>query len=248
MASLKRPVDAMSDVLERAAGGSEALSPPVKIPKAVADVQSKIGAGLTPKKLRANLAPKEYNSFSNNFRNSLTTAEKAQHKGMTKEDKDAWMCQWAIDSALCTLQGFNKTVVYTDEVEIEEDRWATEEQITDILKSEKHMRILLGSKELEVRDHRYKSLAAAGVKQHKLIEELYQMRKGKKQEAGASASTELKDHEYEAAVSGMVAAKVTDKVKKNGSERESRSRPEGEGVEGGEYQISGITQEPEKEK
>ena len=120
------------------------------IPAIVGRLHSKLDPSLlkSATDIKMALGSKDYNNFCNTFRNGLGEDDKASYPGMGQADKDAWILQWAIDPVTCSTRGFNRTTVYQDEQIVEEERWVTEEQLADVMKSSNHASIAIKAKEL----------------------------------------------------------------------------------------------------
>ena len=96
---------------------------------------------------------------------------------------------------------------------MEEERWVTEEQLADILKSPENARIIIAAGDLgEPRKSRYASLAAQDKgTEHRLTDELWRKARGKRTEAGVEASCELKAEEYKQIADSINEAKLNEK-------------------------------------
>ena len=90
---------------------------------------------------------KEYNNFANNFRNHLNPEQKDQYMCVLKEDRALWICQWALDPAMCELQGLNRATAHKNDEQEETDVLVTEEQLggPQYLNSPEHAAILVKS-------------------------------------------------------------------------------------------------------
>ena len=184
---------------------SRAVSPapaPQNVPRAVAQIRARHGqqvAKLNVDNMFGEMTAKEVNAFQNNFRNSLTKQQKGDFSAATRADKRTWMLQWILDPALCQKEGFNVTKTYDTTESRAEDRWVTKEIMSSsrCLNSEAHADALIKSGELEERPHRFGALAAQGILEYLLTDEVVRRLQGHSTTAGVKATSELADDEFE---------------------------------------------------
>ena len=201
--SNKRGADSMSDALEVAMAPTAGK----KLPKVVQTIQAQLaGQKLTPDLIRARLSSKGYNNCANSFRASLSPEQKSEYKSKTKQEREAWLCQWAIDPVLCANKGFNSTVAYTDDSSVADDEWVIESVLGGprFLNNPEHATIVVEGGELEERPCKLKSLAARGVMEYRMTREFVRYVAGLRGEAGLRSEADLKADE---------AAEVSDSLK-----------------------------------
>ena len=105
------------------------------------------------------------NKLQGAFRSKLDADKKKNSAEVDKTVKAEWIAQYVLDPKSGVNTGYHKLVLRNTEENSTGWSWKTQEQISDMLKSQEHARILVSSDDLEQRDHEYSSLARAGVKQ-----------------------------------------------------------------------------------
>ena len=194
------------DAVERVETPEPAVETPTKPPKAVLKMRNALGGKpVTVENMRAAVSPKEFNAFSNNFRNQLQGQEKVQWQGMAKPAREQWMAQWVLEPELCKKSGFNKTIASTDNRKTLADQWVLESELGGprFLNSADHAKKIIESGDLQSRPSRFAALAAAGVCEYLLTTELVEYVKGLRKEAGVECSSDLKTDEYNYVLEGL---------------------------------------------
>ena len=180
---------------------------------------------MTPEKLRASMTRPQYKIFSNTFKRWLTDDQRKQYAALDMVQKASWVCQWSIDPALCQSVGYNKAFAYSDDSIREEDRWLTEEQLVDYSKSRPHARAVIAGKELRERPSKFKALAAMGICEYYITDEMHIRMKGKREEKGVRAVAELKPNEFAEVADSIRNAAVTHKIKRGGQQAKKTIDP-----------------------
>ena len=167
---------------------SMASEPPKKMPKLVSEVHELIqlnpGSPPTDMKVIKNaLSKQKYNTLGNTFRNSLTEEQKTTYKTLTTKQKDEWLLQFVLDPQLCSLKGFNTNTAYKDDRNEDKEMWVTEDQLAgpQFLNNATHAALVCKSGELDSKDHHWKALADAGVKEYRVTMSQIKRLKGVKE-------------------------------------------------------------------
>ena len=171
------------------------------------------------------------NKLQGAFRSKLDADKKKNFAEVDKTVKAEWIAQYVLDPKSGVNTGYNKLVLRNTEEKSTSWSWKTQEQISDMLKSQEHARILVSSDDLEQRDHEYSSLARAGVKQYYVHESMFTETTSKVDEAGTSSMCDLQaDHstmvtsDMRACTIGLKRKKPTKTVKVEKSEEENAAK------------------------
>ena len=170
------------------------------IPKQVSSAREclqKAGLPVTGANLKKAIPTKDFNSLSACFRSKLSKEAKATYTAIrSDEERRAWLAQFVLDPATCSMHGVNKTTAFVETTNHEEDEWLTFEELCDKVKSEKSAMILIKNNELETRPSRWPSLAAEGVLEYHYWWARGSKKDGTREEAGTEARAELTADEY----------------------------------------------------
>ncbi len=115
------------------------------------------------------------------------------------------MAQWTVDPGACKLKGFNATVMVKSDQVQQEERWVTQDMLAGprFLSNANHAQVLVDSGELNSRKCRYAALAALGVMEYYITDELFVQLAGTRQEAGVSAETGITADQFQAVKDSM---------------------------------------------
>ena len=150
---------------------------------------------ITGENLKHLIDSKDMNLLAVAFRKSMCEASKKAYNELANGDaKREWLAQFVIDPQFATATGWNTTEVGLKEMTKKRIVWVTEEQLADILKSEKHAGIMKA--DLPDRPHESPSMAKHGILQYEYQCTEQEFQNFKKETAGTKLEAELNAAEH----------------------------------------------------
>lgn len=196
-----------------------------KFPKVVARLHALIGEEaktLTPPALRKHVGA-GWNNFTNSFRNNLSEQHREQYSKASKADQESWVTQWAIDPEQCKNHGFNRDYGFEQHASIKDTHWVILSVLggPKMLSNMEMATKLANSGELPSRPCKFKTLAAEGVLEYQVTDEMQQIIDGTRRKAGVSSKADMTTDEAKETKADIVAtsAQVAEGL---GSRRPSR--------------------------
>ena len=196
------------------------MSPPEKMPNAVAKARQKLeaaGKEINKESIFETLSKAEINNLSNNMRNHQTPQVAARYREMKSDaERKDWVSHYVIDYKEASCKGWNSTKVVNNNINTEEIVWLTEEQMGGplYLNSPSHAAIVVKAKILLEQDHELAPLAAAGIKQYEFSWSKVRNETGVMKEAGVIAEDAMSGEDFAAVASHMENSVSTQPVAK----------------------------------
>ena len=193
-----------------AAHSNGPAEPEAKLPKKVLEARQALSnedMEITAQNLKAMLQPKDLNLLAVAFRSSMCEAAKQAYKDLPNDNqRREWLAQFVIDPLCATATGFNATEVGFTERSKRRIIWVTEEQLADLLKSEKHASIMKA--DMRDRPHESPSMAKAGILQFEYECTEQEYANYKKESAGTRLEAELTGKEHQRVTSDMKTVQI----------------------------------------
>ena len=178
----------------------QAPATPVKHPKVVERVKAALsGQAVTPDSIKTMLSATLFNQLGNSFRQHLSAEAKDTYLSLkSDDDRRSYMAQFVLDPSIAKTNGFNRDFAFDQAIVKETQTWWTREQLGGPtgLNNLEHADILIASGSLPSKPHEVPALAEAGIVQYHWRVSSVEKQTGHRSEAGTTAKSELKEHEY----------------------------------------------------